>query len=169
MMPVIYPRHTERLPAQAGGLFLSGKAASVGLAVRRTLRNHLYRDSSEGGRELGRSVGGQWMTGTAEKKQGRKIRMMPYGSGRTQRGNLPATAEQKRPPGHVSRTGRPVGGAFGAVRRQLAVSVMTGFAFFLTAAAQPHAGQGSKTLGRNGVAAFTAAGHAIDPVGAALI
>lgn len=56
MMPVIYPRYTGRLPEQAGGLFLSGKAAFAGLTVRRTMRNHLYRDSSEAGPGVGRSV-----------------------------------------------------------------------------------------------------------------
>ena len=41
--------------------------------------------------------------------------------------------------------------------------VAAAFAFFLTGAAKANTGQGFKALGGNGVAAFPAAGHTIDP------
>ena len=43
------------------------------------------------------------------------------------------------------------------------------FAFFLAGAAQADAGQGLQTLLGDGLTAFAAAGHAVDPVGTALI
>ena len=43
------------------------------------------------------------------------------------------------------------------------------FAFFLAGAAQADAGQGLQTLLGDGLAAFAAAGHAVDPVGTALV
>ena len=46
---------------------------------------------------------------------------------------------------------------------------MAGFPLFLTAQAQPHAGQGLKALGRDGFTAFPAAGDTVYPFRAATV
>ena len=56
-----------------------------------------------------------------------------------------------------------------AARATLSGLVAAAFAFFLAGAAQANTGQGFKALGGDGVAAFTAAGYAVDPFRAASI